>query len=107
MGTSIQKDNGCRGEDSSDEERLLPEGPTTARKITLPKVQLIVLLIAYFPQPVASTVIYPFIAKASAHSFHAVTFSDSGYTVSQLVEELDLINGDVSKIGYYAGLFVG
>ncbi|THH28711.1 hypothetical protein EUX98_g5490 [Antrodiella citrinella] len=64
-----------------DEERLLSLRQTTR----LPKAQIAVLLVAYFTQPVACTVIYPFIAK--------------------LVAELDLINGDISKIGYYSGLF--
>ncbi|KAH8104702.1 MFS general substrate transporter [Cristinia sonorae] len=65
------------------EERCLVDSPRP--KIKLPKVQLAVLLVAYFTQPVACTVIYPFIAK--------------------LIAELDLVHGDTSKIGYYSGLF--
>ncbi|TCD65266.1 hypothetical protein EIP91_002930 [Steccherinum ochraceum] len=68
---------------AADEEQDAPLLNLTKRG--LPKAQLGVLLLAYFTQPVACTVVYPFIAK--------------------LVAELDLVHGDTSKIGYYSGLF--
>ncbi|THH28712.1 hypothetical protein EUX98_g5491 [Antrodiella citrinella] len=71
---------GLRNDDHEERQVLAPR-----RNITLPKVQIAVLLIAYFAQPVAITIIYPFIPK--------------------LVMELHLVDGDTSKVGYYSGLF--
>ncbi|THH28709.1 hypothetical protein EUX98_g5492 [Antrodiella citrinella] len=67
---------------NDDEERQVI---SPQRKVTLPKVQIAVLMVAYFAQPVAITIIYPFIPK--------------------LVIDLHLVDGDTSKVGYYSGLF--
>lgn len=53
-------------EHNDDEERLLVASQAPSqRKVKLPKVQLTVLLLAFFAQPVATTFIYPFVAKVS------------------------------------------
>ncbi|KAF8519192.1 MFS general substrate transporter [Gautieria morchelliformis] len=60
-------------------------GSPHKRRVTpLPKLQLSVLLYLLLAEPITSTVILPFIV--------------------QLVEETGITGGDVSKVGYYAGL---
>ncbi|KAG8734023.1 hypothetical protein FRC10_011997 [Ceratobasidium sp. 414] len=60
------------------------EGAASARVTPLPVKQISILLLMQLAEPVASTVIYPFIAE--------------------LVNETGVTGGDTSKIGYYAGL---
>ncbi|KIJ05640.1 hypothetical protein PAXINDRAFT_122111 [Paxillus involutus ATCC 200175] len=57
----------------------VPQRPTP-----LPKIQIVVLLLACFIEPIASQSILPYI--------------------NQLVSELDIVGGDTRKVGYYAGL---
>jgi len=52
----------------------------------LPKFQLAVIMLICFSEPIAATVIYPFINK--------------------FVRETGVINGDEKKTGYYAGMIV-
>ena len=52
-------------------------------KTPLPKLQLFILFYVQLAEPIASTVIYPF--------------------VNQLVRETGITNGDERKTGYYAG----
>ncbi|KAG9091839.1 hypothetical protein FRC06_000357 [Ceratobasidium sp. 370] len=59
-------------------------GATRTRVTPLPMKQISILLLMQLAEPVASTVIYPFIAE--------------------LVNETGVTGGDPSKIGYYAGL---
>ncbi|KAF8840924.1 MFS general substrate transporter [Paxillus ammoniavirescens] len=64
---------------------LLPSSLDVPRRPTpLPKIQLMVLLLACFIEPIASQSIFPYI--------------------NQLVSELDIVGGDTRKVGYYAGL---
>jgi len=56
------------------------------RRTPLPKLQLAVIMLICFSEPIAATVIYPFINK--------------------FVRETGVINGDEKKTGYYAGMIV-
>lgn len=65
---------------------LLPTPPRKKERTPLPKVQLGILLLIQFAEPISSMSIYPYI--------------------NQLVGELDITGGDKRKVGYYAGLIV-
>jgi hypothetical protein len=52
----------------------------------LPKLQLFIVFLIQFGEPITALVIYPFI--------------------NQLVRETGIINGDERKTGYYAGIIV-
>lgn len=54
------------------------------RRTPLPKVQLFVLFLIQFAEPITATVIYPF--------------------VNQFVRDTGIIGGDERKTGYYAGI---
>ena len=54
------------------------------RQTPLPKVQLFVLFLIQFAEPITATVIYPF--------------------VNQFVRDTGIIGGDERKTGYYAGI---
>lgn len=56
------------------------------KQTPLPKLQLFTILFIQFCEPVAATVIYPFIVK--------------------LVRETGITGGDDAKTGYYAGCIV-
>lgn len=65
---------------------LLPSTPPQKTRTPLPTVQLGILLLIQFAEPISSMSIYPYI--------------------NQLVGELDITGGDKRKVGYYAGLLV-
>ena len=52
----------------------------------LPKLQLLIVFLIQFAEPVTATVIYPF--------------------VNQFVRETGITGGDETKTGYYAGIVV-
>ena len=54
------------------------------KRTPLPKVQLFVLFLIQFAEPITATVIYPF--------------------VNQFVRDTGIIGGDERKTGYYAGI---
>jgi len=58
-------------------------GPHPLTRTPLPKLQLLVLFYVQLAEPIASTVIYPF--------------------VNQLVRETGITKGDERKTGYFAG----
>lgn len=60
--------------------------PQKKARTPLPKLQLGILLLIQFAEPISSMSIYPYI--------------------NQLVGELDITGGDKRKVGYYAGLIV-
>jgi hypothetical protein len=64
---------------SSVEDRKIERTP-------LPKLQLAILFLIQFAEPVTATVIYPF--------------------VNQFVRETGITGGDETKTGYYAGIVV-
>ncbi|KAG8221011.1 major facilitator superfamily domain-containing protein [Butyriboletus roseoflavus] len=63
---------------------LLPTKPSKKARTPLPTIQLAILLLIQFAEPISSMSIYPYI--------------------NQLVGELDITGGDKRKVGYYAGL---
>lgn len=65
---------------------LLPTPRRKTARTPLPTVQLAILLLIQFAEPISSMSIYPYI--------------------NQLVGELDITGGDMRKVGYYAGLIV-
>lgn len=65
---------------------LLPIPPLRKAPTPLPKIQLGILLLIQFAEPISGTSIYPYI--------------------NQLVGELEITGGDERKVGYYAGLIV-
>lgn len=65
---------------------LLPTQPSKKARTPLPTIQLAILLLIQFAEPISSMSIYPYI--------------------NQLVGELDITGGDKRKVGYYAGLIV-
>ncbi|KIJ05905.1 hypothetical protein PAXINDRAFT_92787, partial [Paxillus involutus ATCC 200175] len=68
-----------------EEVPLLPGSLDVPKRPTpLPKVQIVILLLACLIKPIASQSILPYI--------------------NQLVSELDIVGGDNRKVGYYAGL---
>lgn len=69
------------------QDELSPLLSTSKRPRTpLPRLQLAILLLIQFAEPISSMSIYPYI--------------------NQLIGELDITGGDKRKIGYYAGLIV-
>lgn len=60
--------------------------PATKKPTPLPKLQLFILFYIQFGEPIAATVIYPFIV--------------------QLVRDTGITNGNEAKTGYYAGFIV-
>jgi hypothetical protein len=63
------------------------EGSDVNRKPTpLPKLQIFILFLTLFSEPIAGLVIYPFI--------------------NQFVRETGVIQGNEHKTGYYAGIIV-
>jgi hypothetical protein len=66
--------------DDHRDERLL------TKRTPLPKLQLFILYLIQFSEPVTATVIYPF--------------------VNQLVRETGVTRGDERKTGYFAGIIV-
>jgi hypothetical protein len=81
------------------------QGSLHKRVTPLPKLQLSVLLYLLLAEPITSTVILPFIVQVCAS--HEPCFASRRITsISKLVEETGITGGDVSKIGYYAGLVV-
>lgn len=60
--------------------------PISKRRTPLPKLQIFLVLLIQFAEPVTATVIYPF--------------------VNQFVRETGITKGDEKKTGYYAGIIV-
>jgi hypothetical protein len=77
--STIATNEGTLHDDHRD-ERL----PT--KRTPLPKLQLFILYLIQFSEPVTATVIYPF--------------------VNQLVRETGVTRGDERKTGYFAGIIV-
>ncbi|KAF5327242.1 hypothetical protein D9619_004767 [Psilocybe cf. subviscida] len=72
--------------DAHDDERtlLLEQQPTNKTRTPLDKLQIATVLVLQVCEPICSLSIYPYI--------------------NELVSTLDIIGGDETKIGYYAGL---
>lgn len=64
----------------------LPDVCQAAKRTPLPKLQLAVVFLIQFAEPVTAMVIYPF--------------------VNQLVRETGITGGNEAKTGYYAGVLV-
>jgi hypothetical protein len=62
------------------------ERPLSTKRTPLPKLQLFIVYLIQFSEPVTATVIYPFI--------------------NQLVHETGVTKGDERKTGYFAGIIV-
>jgi hypothetical protein len=62
------------------------ESDVDCKPTPLPKLQIFILFLTLFSEPIAGLVIYPFI--------------------NQLVRETGVIQGDEHKTGYYAGIIV-
>ncbi|KAG9313058.1 MFS general substrate transporter [Chiua virens] len=73
-------------EASAAQDERAPLLPPASKKprTPLPKIQLAIILLVQFAEPISSMSIYPYI--------------------NQLVAELDITRGDRRKVGYYAGL---
>ena len=86
--TSVTEEGAINTAPTVQDERtlLLPTSPRKKTRTPLPKLQLGILLLIQFAEPISSMSIYPYI--------------------NQLVGELDITGGDKRKVGYYAGLIV-
>lgn len=86
--TSVTEERAINTAPTVQDERtlLLPTSPRKKTRTPLPKLQLGILLLIQFAEPISSMSIYPYI--------------------NQLVGELDITGGDKRKVGYYAGLIV-
>ncbi|GLB44969.1 putative major facilitator superfamily protein [Lyophyllum shimeji] len=77
-------DHDLENENGSDEGPGAQQSPPSTPKKPFPLVQLIILILIQFSEPVTSTVIYPF--------------------VNQFVRDTGVTRGDEKKTGYYAGI---
>ncbi|KAF8069881.1 major facilitator superfamily domain-containing protein [Lyophyllum atratum] len=76
--------NDTESDGTASAEAAAPHTRPSTKKKPLPLVQLIILLLIQFSEPVTSTVIYPF--------------------VNQFVRDTGITRGDEKKTGYYAGI---
>ncbi|KAG6333556.1 hypothetical protein ID866_5531 [Astraeus odoratus] len=79
---------------------LIPENSKTKAKTPLPKIQLSLVLLVLFAEPLSSQYIFPFINQVSLGMRSRARRKGR----SALIRELGITGGDDKKIGYYAGL---
>jgi len=72
--------------DGSNPEPPADRAAATRQRTPLPKLQLGIVLLCQFAEPLTAMVVYPFVNK--------------------LVRETGITGGDETKTGYYAGIIV-
>ena len=68
------------------EENPQHQSESTTQRTPLPKLQVFIVLLTQFTEPVTTSVIYPF--------------------VNQFVRDTGIIAGDERRTGYYTGIIV-
>lgn len=84
---------------------LLEQQSPKQTKTPLDKLQLGIILLGTIVEPICSQSIYPFINEVCL----SLTMKAAVLTnllALQLVSTLDIIGGDETKVGYYAGMIV-
>ena len=78
--------SGCDLSATSDDDVQMTREDRKVHRTPLPKMQLFLVILIMFAEPVSSTAIYPF--------------------VNAFVRETGITRGDEKKTGYYAGIIV-